>query len=172
MVDTPVPEEETMVNADEMQARAEQAEAKAQENWDLFLRARADLENYKRRTERDLAAMIRRGKRDLVLRLLEVADSLERAVAWEEDHRSTEESQHEGIALIHRQLVRVLGDAGVEPVDALGQPFDPTLHEAVAVDAGGSAPEDVITAVLQPGYTFEGELLRPARVVVSRPAGT
>lgn len=163
---------EAEARAHEAADRAIEAASKAEENWDLFLRARADLDNYKRRVERDLGSMVRRGKQDLILRLLDVVDSLERAAAWEDEHGQGPDERREGIALILRQLHKVLSDTGVARIEALGERFDPVFHEAVATDSQAEAPEDTITAVFQAGYTYEGEVLRPARVSVSRPAGS
>lgn len=142
------------------QAGRSEAEAKAKENWDQFLRARADLENYRRRIERDLELMVRRGKRDMVLRLLDVVDALERATEWE---GSAE--------LITRQLLKVLADEGVKPIECAGQPFDPAVHEAVDVRTDPAVGAPTVTDVLQKGYTWEGEVLRPARVRVTQPPG-
>jgi len=143
------------------------AQAKAQENWDLFLRARADLENYRRRVERDLGAMVRRGKQDLLLRLLGVLDSLERATAWDGSDPAT---TREGLGQIQRQFLKSLADEGVTPIASLDQPFDPTFHEAVDVRTDASLEVPVVTAELQTGYLCEGEVLRPARVQVTKPS--
>jgi len=161
--------------------RLAEAEEKAAGNWERFLRARADLENYRKRVQRDLGAMVRRGKKDLIVRLLDVVDALERAASWEngagaaagarsdrEDARDADTAR-EGVALIHRQMLKVLADEGVAPIECSGEPFDPTLHEAVATDPTDDVPAGTITAELQKGYTYEGEVLRPARVRVSQP---
>jgi len=152
--------------------RLAEAEEKAAGNWERFLRARADLENYRKRVQRDLGAMVRRGKKDLIVRLLDVVDALERAASWEngagaaagarsdrEDARDADTAR-EGVALIHRQMLKVLADEGVAPIEC---------SEAVATDPTDDVPAGTITAELQKGYTYEGEVLRPARVRVSQP---
>jgi len=170
------------VSGDELAHRLAQAEEKAAENWERFLRARADLENYRRRVQRDLHSMVRRGKKELVLRLLDVVDSLERAAAWENGSGTPDgarqagaggagDAARQGMVLIHRQLLKVLADEGVAPMEAVGRPFDPALHEAVATAATDEVPAGTVTAELQKGYTYEGEVLRPARVLVSQPTG-
>jgi len=157
------------------------AQAKAQENWDLFLRARADLENYRRRVERDLGAMVRRGKQDLLLRLLGVLDSLERAATWDDPGAKPSgdpgakpsgdpAATREGLGQIQRQFLKSLADEGVTPIVSLDQPFDPTFHEAVDVRTDASLEVPVVTAELQRGYLCEGEVLRPARVQVTKPS--
>ena len=149
------------------------AQAKVQENWDLFLRARADLENYRRRVERDLGAMVRRGKQDLLLRLLGVLDSLERAATWDDPGATPSgdpAATREGLGQIQRQFLKSLADEGVTPIVSLDQPFDPTFHEAVDVRTDASLEVPVVTAELQKGYLCEGEVLRPARVQVTKPS--
>ncbi|HCW51036.1 MAG TPA: nucleotide exchange factor GrpE [Clostridiales bacterium] len=164
----------------DMARRLAEAEEKARENWDRFLRARADLENYRKRVDRDLAAMVRRGKRDLLTRLLDVADALERAAAWEASQKDAggrdaqggdggDDAAREGFALIHRQLLKVLSDEGVEPIESVGRPFDPAVHEAVAVETREDVKAETVVEELQKGYTYEGEVLRCARVRVARP---
>ncbi len=146
----------------ETEAAKSQAEAKSKENWDLFLRSRADLENYRRRVERDLDLMVRRGKKDLLAKLLDVVDALERAAAAGADP---------GVTLILRQLAKVLADEGVMPINSLGQPFDPSCHEAVDVKTDDSVRAPTVADELQKGYTYGGEVIRPARVRVAQPAG-
>lgn len=158
-----------------LRAALAEAEAKAAENWDRFLRARADLENYRQRVERDLAATVRRQKSGLLHRILEVADNLERALAAVrgtpggglDDERLA--PVIEGFELISRQLQNALAAEGLEPIDAAGQPFDPALHEAVVVWESPEATAPTVTDVLQKGYRYGGEVLRPARVRVARP---
>lgn len=156
----------------DLSAKLAEAEAKARGNWDLYLRARADYENYRRRVERDLAAMLRRGKQDLLLRLLELADALERAAAWEAERAGRtdgEATAPTGFSHLHRQLLKLLADEGVTPIDSAGRPFDPKLHEAIDVVADPSAAAGTVMAELQRGYIHEGEVLRPARVRVAQP---
>ncbi|MEW6031945.1 MAG: nucleotide exchange factor GrpE [Bacillota bacterium] len=147
---------ETEERLQEIQEKMREAEEKVKENWDLFLRARADLENYRRRVDRDLAVMVRRGKADLLRRLLDLSDTLEQAAGWEES-----------AGPVHRQLLKILADEGVTPMEAVGCPFDPALHEAVDVDLEGEAEPNTVTAELQRGFTYEDEVLRPARVRVA-----
>ncbi len=159
---------------DDHSAQLAEAQAKIAENWDLFLRARADLENYRRRMERDIGATIRRGKRDLLTRLLDVLDALDRATAWEAGLGASGAADAAGTAgavLIQRLLLRVLADEGVAPIECLGQSFDPAVHEAVDVRTDAAAQGPTITDELQKGYTYEDEVIRPARVRVTQPPG-
>jgi molecular chaperone GrpE len=95
----------------------------------------------------------------LLNRILVVADNLERALA----HADENDSLHAGVQLTLSDLMKQLAQEGVQPIQALGQPFDPNLHEAVASDGSGA---ETVADVLLTGYTLNGELLRPARVIV------
>jgi molecular chaperone GrpE len=143
-----------------------QAEAKAAEHWEAFLRCRADLENYRKRVERDLERRVRMGKSDLVLPLLEVVDNFQLALEVEDDA-----GLRAGVEVIFRQLQKLLAMQGVEPVACVGEPFDPALHEAVAVCERPDLAEDTVTHEIRRGYRMQGELLRAARVRVARSCG-
>ncbi len=151
----------------EAETRLAEAEAKVKENWDLFLRARADLENYRKRTERDFELVIARGKRDLLIKLLDVADALERASAFE--GQAADPAVTSGAALTYRLLLKVLASEGVTPIECVGQPFNPALHEAVDVRPDPLVTTDTVASELQKGYLHGEEVLRPARVQVSQP---
>ena len=143
------------------------AEAKARENWDLFLRSRADFDNYRKASERQRDASIRRGKRDMLLKLLEIRDNLERAL------RTPVASVSDvlaGVEIIVRQLDSLMATEGVVPVEAVGKPFDPAVHEAVASWESPDVKVDTVTDEIQRGYTYQGEVLRVARVRVATPA--
>lgn len=147
------------------------AKAAAAENWDRFLRTRAEFENYQKRTQRDLAASIRRGKKEMYLKLLEVVDNLARALdSWRKEGAADEDPHLAGIEIIHRQLLAVLASDGVVPIEAVGAVFDPAVHDAVAVWEKEGLDRETVTDEIQRGYTYEGEVLRPARVRVARPA--
>jgi len=102
--------------------------AKAEEHWNMYLRALADLENFQRRMARDLEFNIRSGKKEIFLKLLAIVDDMERALEADADY----ESLHRGVEMIMGKLLDALASEGVEPIDALDKPFDPRFHEAVA----------------------------------------
>ena len=142
----------------------ELAEAK-----DRTLRVAADLENFRKRALKDREDAHHFGHQNLVKDLLPSVDNLERAV----DHarKGGEESASgllEGVELVLRELHSVLAKHGVTPIEALGQPFDPSLHEAMAQVPDGSQPPGTVVEVFQRGYQLRTRLLRPARVVVSK----
>jgi molecular chaperone GrpE len=143
----------------------ELAEAK-----DRTLRLAADFDNFRKRALKEREEAHHFGHQNLVKDLLPSVDNLERAV----DHarRGGEGSFAgllEGVELVLRELHAVLAKHGVTPIEALGQPFDPSLHEAMAQIPDGSKPANTVVEVFQKGHQLRGRLLRPARVVVSRP---
>ena len=158
-------------SADEVESLKQQlsaAEQKAAENWDKALRAAAELENVRRRVERESANLQKYALERILGELIIVADSLDlamKAVAAE----SAETRAHlEGLGLTHKQLWSTLERYGVSLVDPQGQPFNPDLHEAVSmVESADIAPGHVVS-VMQRGYKLHERLLRPAMVVVSR----
>ena len=144
---------------DELEAiRQEAAEYK-----DKYLRAAAEVENARKRLERRYADQAEEEKKRLLRAFLTVADDLERALAHFGD------GFRDGVKLTYQELRRLLGQEGVEPLDAVGQPFDPYYHEAVGTVAGDHDQETVI-GERQKGYLYRGELLRPAKVEVAIPA--
>ncbi len=142
-----------------------EAQANAQENWNKYLRAVAELDNFRKRATRDVEQARKFGVERLAGELLAVLDSLE--MGLEAGATASAESLLEGKTATLRLLRSVLDKFGVGDIDPAGQPFDPQLHEALSIHtAPDRAPGTVIT-VVQKGYQLNGRLLRPARVVVS-----
>jgi molecular chaperone GrpE (heat shock protein) len=129
-------------------------------------RLRADFENLKKRMERERDEYYRHATGGLILRLLAVLDNLERALAAGRGGGG-EEGFRRGVALIHRQLYDELCKEGLTAVDAVGESFDPAVHEAVATDTSAELPANTVVEELQRGYYFQDRLLRPALVRVS-----
>jgi molecular chaperone GrpE len=164
------PADDTETNVDQSEGdrlKAENAQLKEdlRREHDLYLRSVADLDNYRKRVERDRAQQAQAGKRGLVLALLDVMDDFERALA----HAGQEpEPVVEGLQAIYRRLTALLAAEGVTAFESAGQPFDPTLHEAVGlVESEGQGSGEVFDE-LSRGYRWGEELLRPARVRVAR----
>ncbi len=151
---------------EDLEERLAEAEAKASENWNMYLRALADLENFRRRTARDLAFHIRSGKKDMILKLLTVVDDMERALGAEADY----EALREGVEMITRKLLDILSAEGVKPIEAVGLPFDPNFHEAVVVSDDGDVDTDTVVEEFRRGYTYEDEVIRATMAHVARPA--
>lgn len=135
----------------------------AEELRERHLRLLADFDNYKKRAERERHEHIGRASEDLVSRLLPIVDNLERALAAT---GSGADALRSGLELIHRQLWDELRREGLRPVEALGHPFDPNLHDAVATVRDSGQPPDTVVAELQRGYFFRDRLVRPALVRV------
>jgi len=162
--DPPRPEPEPAADGEAEALRAELAETR-----DRLLRLAADFDNFRKRALKEREEAHHFGHQNLVKDLLPTVDNLERAV--EHARRSGEESASgltEGVELVLRELHAVLAKHGVTPIDPLGQPFDPNLHEAMAQVPDGTKPPNTVVEVFQRGYQLRGRLLRPARVVVSR----
>ncbi len=130
----------------------------------LAQRAQADFENYRKRAAREAASATQRAKSGLVGELLPVVDNLERALgsaAEGEDHLAG------GVKLVHSELVAVLNRNGVEQFDPAGEKFDPAVHEAISTREQEGSDAGVVLDVVEKGYRLNGNVLRPARVVVS-----
>lgn len=151
-------------------AELKKAQAAAAENYDRFLRARAEMDNYQKRVQRDMAATIRRGKRELILKILDVVDNLERALGtWREEGTAATDPHLAGIEMTNRQLLSALSSEGVEPIEAKGVTFDPAVHDAVAAWEKDGINTEIVTDEIQRGYMHDGEVLRPAKVRVAKP---
>ena len=147
----------------------EQWKAQAAENWDKFLRAAADLDNYRKRVIRERDEVARQTREQMVTALLPALDIPERAITAGTAHRAKSSALLEGIQQVHAQLKRALEEFGLEEVAAqAGHPFDPNLHEAVGHVESAEHPEGTILDQLQRGYKLTERLLRPARVLVSK----
>jgi molecular chaperone GrpE len=148
-----------------LQAALAQAVATAQENWNKYLRAVAELDNVRKRAARDVEQARRFGVERLAAELLPVLDSLE--MGLEAGAGASAETLIEGKQATLRLLRGALEKFGVETVAPAGQLFDPQLHEAISIQAVAGTDPGAVLAVVQKGYQLNGRLLRPARVVVS-----
>ncbi len=163
---TPAPAKD---DTDPAAALAE-AQAAAAANEDKFLRARAELENYRRRAIRERSEVAREAKTQVLLRMLDVLDNLERALGYEQ---ADAQALLMGLRMTVTQFEDVLSGLGVKAVAACGEQFDPRWHEAVATVEDSEQAEGTIVEEVQRGYHLDNVLLRPARVkVVAGPAET
>ena len=164
--------EATEVAADEGSAESDSSSDLAAERdkyLDLAQRTQADFENYRKRAAKDAASAGERAKAGLVRELLPVLDNLERALATAVHDDGDSSPVVEGVRLVRADLAGVLERTGVESFDPAGQPFDPTVHEALSTRP---APEGVhpgvVVDVVEKGYRLNDTVLRPARVIVSQ----
>ncbi len=158
--DAPAPETEPTL--EELLAAKEK---EARENWDRFLRERADLENYRKRVGREKEELLNYGNKSLLEEILPIIDNLERALT-----HASEESQGavvEGIRMTHAMLLTALKKFSVTPIEAVGAPFDSAFHQAMAQVPSDQHEPNTVVEEYQKGYMLKERLLRPAMVTVA-----
>jgi len=147
-----------------MDPTIENLEQELKTEHDLYLRALADFDNYRRRTDRERAHFGREALRRFILPLLDVIDDLDRLLNFAE----TEQSPFlDRIREVHRSLLKLLEVEGIHPFQSIGKPFDPALHEAVATQPAGEHTQGIVVQEVRRGYRWDDEVLRTARVVVA-----
>jgi molecular chaperone GrpE len=129
-----------------------------------YVRLLADFENFRRRVARDRDRALHDGRRAALVPLLSVLDSLELALAA----GSTDPDFYEGVAATHRLFLGALAEAGAEPIESVGRPFDPRVHEAVATVPSDGVEPGTIVRETRRGWRLGEDLLRPAQVVVAK----
>ena len=140
-------------------------EAERDELRDRYLRLAADFDNFRKRAAKERLELADRSQAGLAIKLLDVLDDLDRLVAG--DQAAASGPIHQAMVLIDKKLRKELDAAGLERLDPVGAPFDPTLHEAVATaPTTNPALDHTVSATFQAGYRFKGSLIRPARVQV------
>jgi molecular chaperone GrpE len=145
------------------------AEAKATENRNNYLRAVAELDNYRKRMERELDNARKYAVERFAQELVGVVDSLEAGI--NAAPANADSALLEGSSATLKQLQRAFDKAGIKVIDPQGQAFDPAWHEAMVAQESREAPANTVLSVIQKGYSLNGRLLRPARVVVSKAPG-
>jgi molecular chaperone GrpE len=158
-----------LAQLERLQQALTDAEERARSHREQYLRAVAELDNVRKRAQRDIEAANRYGLEKFATELLPVRDSLELAVqsadqAGEVDARSLKQGQEATLQLLAKALERL----GVTPISPLGEPFDPTRHEAVLAQESPTAKPNTVLQVVQTGYELNGRVIRPARVIVAK----
>ena len=148
-------------------AAADEAARERDEYRDLLLRKTAELDNYRKRVDRERAAADEAAAADLISELLPILDNLERALETGADTAAAA-AYRTGVELIHKQLLDLLAKRRVVPIDTAGRSFDPHFHQAVAHEASSEHAEGQIIGELRRGYLLAGRLLRPAMVRVAK----
>jgi len=158
-----------LVELERLQQALLEADERAKNHREQYVRAAAELENVRKRAQRDIEAANRYGLEKFAAELLPVKDSLELAVqnAGRADVKSLREGQEATLQLLSRALEKL----GVKLIDPVGEPFDPERHEAMMAQESTTAEPNSVLKVVQPGYELNGRLLRPARVIVARAPG-
>jgi len=144
-------------------AERDRLAAEKAELQDMLLRRQADFENYRKRAERDRSDFLQFAGMEFVRELLPILDDFERALQT----KCASLSYSKGVKLIYTRLYEALKKLGLEPMETVGQTFDPNLHQAVEKVETDQAADQSILAEFQKGYTFKGKLLRPAMVKVA-----
>ncbi len=145
------------------------AESKATENWNSYLRAVAEMENFRKRADRELENARKYAIERFAQELVTVGDSLEAGI--QAGAANPGPALLEGAEATLKQLHRAFDKAGIKIIDPAGQPFDPEWHEAMVAQETADAPANTVLSVIQKGYSLNGRLLRPARVIVSKAPG-
>lgn len=166
------PEEELVLSNPIERSDREEAmrlQVELTETHDRLLRLQADFDNYRKRATREHQEAMQFGPQNLVKDLLSVVDNLDRAIGHARQSEGGDlQGLLQGVELVQRELLGVLAKHHVTEVDALGQPFNPAFHEAMAQVPHDSVAPNIVIEVLQKGYQLRDRLLRPAKVVVAK----
>jgi molecular chaperone GrpE len=154
----------------ELERELAEARQKGEENWNQFLRARAELENSRRRAERDVEQAHKFALEKFAGELLGVRDSLEMGIAAAQDPQADLAKVREGSELTLRMLKQAMQKFGIVEIDPQGEKFDPAKHEAIAAQETADQEPNTVLHVVQKGYSLNDRLLRPAMVVVAKSA--
>jgi molecular chaperone GrpE len=149
----------------ELEVQLAQARQEASENWNKFVRERADVENIRKRQERLIADRVQQQKKALLFKLLDVMDNVERALVYQET--MSQQDLQQTLRMFQWQMNEVLRNEGLNPVSTVGETFNPYVHEAIEAVEDSDKPEGTIIEEVRKGYTLGNETLRPARVKVS-----
>jgi molecular chaperone GrpE len=155
---------------EELTLLLEDARAKADEHWDQLVRTQAQMDNLRKRQERELENAHKYALERFVNELLPVRDSMEMGLAAANDENATIDHLREGTALTLKLFADVMEKFNVVRIDPEGQPFDPELHQAMGMQPRSDVPPNTVVVVVQKGYTLNGRLVRPAMVMVSQAA--
>lgn len=131
-----------------------------------YLRSKAELENYRRFMEKQKADYIKFANERLIIKFLEIYDDLKRAIKSMDEDDAAPEPIIEGLKMILHNMRKVLEEEGVESICAIGEKFDPNLHECVMIERNESLQDEIICDELQEGYRLNNKVIRPSRVKI------
>ena len=161
-----IPPEAAPADSLDLAAALAAAEARATENRNSYLRAVAEMDNFRKRSEREIDNARKFAIERFAQELVPVGDALEAGI--NAGAANPGPALLEGAQATLRQLHRAFDKGGIKIIDPAGQPFDPEWHEAMVVQESAEQPANTILSVIQKGYSLNGRLLRPARVIVSK----
>jgi len=136
--------------------------------YDQLLRLKAEFDNYRKRIEKEREELVKFGKEELVVKLLDILDSFQLALDSTKDEKNEAKLIKEGVELIHKQFKEVLEKEGLRKLEVQGEKFDPNLHYAVEYQESDEHKDNEILKEIRPGYLFHNRVIRPAMVVVAR----
>ena len=149
----------------ELETQLAKALQESADNWNKFLRERADMDNFRKSQERRLADRVLNQKKAFIQKLLGVLDNVERALLYQDT--LDRQGLQQALRMVQWQMNEVMRSEGINPVPTVGEPFNPYLHEAIEAVESSDKPEGTIVEEVLKGYTLGEETLRPARVKVS-----
>lgn len=152
----------------ELEAKLTEAENRATDNWNKLLRTQADFENARRRNAEEVEKTRKYSTAKLVEEIIPVLDGIEEGLKIKLNEDSSVQKFHEGMEMSRSMLLKALEKVGVVQIDPAGETFNPSLHEAMAMQEQEGAAPNTIIAVLQKGYSLHDRLIRPARVIVAK----
>jgi len=150
----------------QLREELEKIRGESKENYDKYLRAMADQDNYRKRVKRESTEASQLAKENLILDILPVLDNFKRAL--NSDHFSKDDNFHRGVEMIYNQFLGVLVEEGLREFEVLGKPFDPSKHEAVATVVSWEHEPETVIEELEPGYMIGERIIRPAKVKVTK----
>lgn len=159
---------ELLTKLNETEEKLNSSHAAIEDYKNQLLRNQAELDNIRKRTEKDIQNFYKYGLEKFVMGLLPVIDSLERGMSIEVGENEFARQVHAGLEMTLKLLLDVLNKSGVSPVNPLGEAFDPAFHQAVSTQENASAEPNSVLQVLQKGYLLNDRLMRPALVVVAK----
>ncbi len=173
--DSQAPEDLQGVSEDDrliqLEKQLEEKARESQENYERFLRALADLDNMKKRFQKEKEELLRFAARPLIEKLLPVMDDFTRAVTASKATKDFD-ALCQGVEMVQKKLMEILRSEGVTPIEAVNQQFDPRYHESLAVEDNPNLPDNIVIEEYQKGYLMRGRLLRPSLVKVARNPGS
>ncbi|KEZ76957.1 nucleotide exchange factor GrpE [Salinisphaera hydrothermalis] len=162
---------DSVAETDELMAELDQARAEAEQYRDQAVRAAAELENVRKRAQRDVESARKFAIEKFASELLGVRDSLELGLKAAEDNHGDFDKLKEGMEMTNRMLASSMEKVGIEPINPEGETFNPEYHEAVSTQPTDELAPNTVASVMQKGYTLNGRVLRAAMVTVAKPAG-
>lgn len=152
-------------NADSLEVQLEDAQARAMDNWNQFLRAKAEMDNLRRRNTKDVENAHKFGMEKFVNELLPVMDGMAMGLSVED---ASAENLREGMVLTMSMIQKMMEKLGIEEIDPLNEKFDAEKHQAMSLQPNPDVEPNTVIAVMQKGYSLNGRLMRPAMVMVSK----